>query len=281
MKVTIRLRYHTRFGQTLFICGDHPWLGGGQPKNAVPLRYVNEELWEAALDLPDSPASTASAGYYFILRNPDGSVLEEFRRGQKTGSGLSDPRSHCHHGFLERHGRGRKRLLHRTVQGCLLRTEMGAPLPARRPTQPTLSMSSRRCCPKVRRSASWQRPCFGQLEPSRTGIAPTHSEDGRFNMQLNLAEVPFPVAYKYGIYDLQKNAFVRYEDGADRSLAEAAPPDGQMIVNDGFVRCQCHRGAERASPSPSSACAANGVLASANFWICPRLRIGRGTPDSS
>jgi hypothetical protein len=43
MKISIRLRYHTRFGRELFICGDHKWFGGGHPEHALPLCYVNQD----------------------------------------------------------------------------------------------------------------------------------------------------------------------------------------------------------------------------------------------
>ena len=60
--------------------------------------------------------------------------------------------------------------------------------------------------------------------------------NGGFGVQLVLARETFPVAYKYGVYDLERNVFVRYEDGANRALAEAAPPGGRVMVNDGFAR---------------------------------------------
>jgi len=201
-----------------------PLLGGGQPKNAVPLRYVNEELWEAALDLPDSPASTASAGYYFILRNPDGSVLEDFGADRKL-----DPACLTRdHTVIMDSGTTWARSKtssspNRSRMFCSAR-KMGAPLPARRPTQPTLSMSSRRCLPQGQTICLLGSvPALGSWNQAAPVLLQRIPEDGRFNNAAHLAEVPFPVAYKYGIYDLQKNAFVRYEDGADRSLAEAAP----------------------------------------------------------
>src|SRR5580658_474281 len=78
MKLTIRLRYRTSFGQSLFLCGDHKCLGGARQECAVALRYVNEELWEVALDLQDTEGPDTPVSYYFILRNPDGSVVEDF-----------------------------------------------------------------------------------------------------------------------------------------------------------------------------------------------------------
>ena len=83
MKLTIRLRYHTLPGQTLFLCGDHAWFGGGQPEHALPMRFVNEDCWELALDLLEARRPTAPVSYYFRLRQPDGSVIEDFGGDRK------------------------------------------------------------------------------------------------------------------------------------------------------------------------------------------------------
>ncbi len=55
-------------------------------------------------------------------------------------------------------------------------------------------------------------------------------------MQLDLRGQPFPFAYKYGVFDVEKNAFVRYEDGANRILHDEIAPGKHTVVNDGFVR---------------------------------------------
>jgi 4-alpha-glucanotransferase len=47
---------------------------------------------------------------------------------------------------------------------------------------------------------------------------------------------PFPLAYKYGVYDVERKAFVRYEDGDNRMLHDAVAPGKHTVVNDGFVR---------------------------------------------
>jgi hypothetical protein len=43
MKIIIRLRYHTSFGQTLFLCGDHEWFGGGQASERLAGGGLKEE----------------------------------------------------------------------------------------------------------------------------------------------------------------------------------------------------------------------------------------------
>jgi 4-alpha-glucanotransferase len=283
MKVTIRLRYYTRFGQELFLRGDHEWFGGGQPPRALPLRYVNEAFWELALDLPDTGLPTTPVSYYFLVRQPDGSELEDFGGGRcldlaglpRGGAVILDSWNDV--------GAVDNIFCTDAFKNVLLRME-DEPLGAEPPAAPILSETREQDTDKVtpvgRRSSgaslgegsAGASPCQNSLKTGAAGA--THGfnvkapvlakgqtmcllggslalggwnqdapvllrrdrETGDFRVQLDLAAEPFPVAYKYGVYDTARNVFVRYEDGANRVLAQAAIPDGIVIVNDGFAR---------------------------------------------
>jgi 4-alpha-glucanotransferase len=60
--------------------------------------------------------------------------------------------------------------------------------------------------------------------------------EGKFTAEVDLSGEHFPVEYKYGIYDLAKKTFVKYEDGANRILNDQTPANGSVIINDGFAR---------------------------------------------
>src|SRR5208282_958927 len=71
MKLTFRLRYRSQFGQSLWLAGSHPALGGGTIEKAIPLVYLNEEVWQATVELPPD-ATSRPITYDYILRNADG-----------------------------------------------------------------------------------------------------------------------------------------------------------------------------------------------------------------
>ncbi len=78
-----------------------------------------------------------------------------------------------------------------------------------------------------------------------------HPENGCFSAHLDFARESFPIEYKYGAYDIERNVLVRYEEGSNRLLTEPAPAVGQVIVNDGFARlpAAAWRGAGVAIPA--------------------------------
>jgi 4-alpha-glucanotransferase len=237
MKITMRVRYHTRFGQSLFVCGGHKSLGGGQQERALPLRYVNEEFWEAALDLPDAPQLQAPLSYYFILRNPDASLIEDFGGDRKLDlAGIT-----CGHALIidswNDLGAVENVFFTEPFRKVLLRpdneqTGAGSSVGAThffRVKAPLLPKGQTLC---LLGSAG----ALGGWNPAAAVRLRRCADSGCFSAELDLASGPFPVTYKYGVYDVEKSAFVRYEDGPNRLLAEAAPPDTQVFVNDGFAR---------------------------------------------
>jgi 4-alpha-glucanotransferase len=237
MKLTIRLRYHTRFGQTLFLCGDHKWFGGGQQEDALPLRYVNEEFWEAALDLPDTGQPKTPASYYFLLRNPDGSMVEDFGADRKldlarlAGSHTVVIDSWNDLGTVENvfFAEPFKNVLFRAERATLSGKPPGSATHSFNVKAPLLPKGQTICLLGSAGTLSG----WNKAAPVLLRCCP---ENGCFSVQLDFPREPFPVAYKYGAYDTERNAFVRYEEGGNRVLTEAAPPDGSVIVNDGFAR---------------------------------------------
>jgi 4-alpha-glucanotransferase len=237
MKITIRLRYHTHFGQTLHLCGDHKLFGGGRQERALPLRYINEELWEVTLDLPDKGRPKAPESYYFLLQESDGSVIEDFG-GDRRLDLAPLPRGHTviidSWNNLSAIGNV---FFTNPFKFVLLRTET-AETGAGPPANPTHWFNVKApLLPKGRTicllggalaMGGWNQAALVLMQRS--------PENGCFSVQLDLSAERFPVAYKFGVYDLEKNSFIEYEQGGNRVLTEAASPDGRVIVNDGFVR---------------------------------------------
>jgi 4-alpha-glucanotransferase len=91
MRVTFRLRFHTNFGQTLWLLGDHPLLGGGDAERAIPLDYLSPQFWQTTLILPRADAPNAGMVYNYVLRNPDGSRVYDWGGDRSINPALVGP----------------------------------------------------------------------------------------------------------------------------------------------------------------------------------------------
>lgn len=236
MTVTFQLRFHTHPGQSLLLAGDHPLLGNGEPARAIPLVYRDSDFWQLALFFAAGTVPKGPITYDYILRQPDGTLLEDWGRGRTLDLAAFNLEqvviidSWNSPGFFE------NAFYTEPFKQVLLRgnrTEVPVP-PLQNATHtfkvkaPLLSKGQTVCLlgntPGLRR--------WNTQDPIPLGRADT---DDYFTVQLDLSQTALPIEYKYGVYDIEARRFVRYEDGANRRLLEPAALQKHVVVNDGFV----------------------------------------------
>ena len=234
MKLTFRLRYHTRFGQSLYLTGEHPLLGGGDIKKAVPLQFLNDELWQASLQW--SPVANEQIRYEYVLRNPDSSIVQDWGRERWLpsvgfeGDELLIVDSWIDAGAIE------NAFYTEPFQDVLLATEgelqevkTGGATHTFRVKAPLLAKGQTLCL-------CGEGTALGNWDTSRRILLGRSAGENDFRVQLNLRGQKFPLAYKYGIFDSEKKSFVHYEDGTNRVLDDTIASGRHTLVNDGFVR---------------------------------------------
>ncbi|MDD5139957.1 MAG: 4-alpha-glucanotransferase [Verrucomicrobiales bacterium] len=237
MKLTFRLRFHTKVGQSLFITGNHEQLGGGQIKRAVPLQYLNEESWQASILLPDGAASDAAITYNYILHNADGSTVQDWGNDRvinpasfKQGEVLIVD-SWNHAGAVENvfYTEPFKNVL---LQANHTELRVPAPLGATHTFKvkaPLLQKGQTLCI-------LGNGAALGNWIPDAPLLLNRIAGEDFLSVQLDLGRESFPVSYKYGVYDVERGNFIRFEEGDNRLLHDAVAPGKHTVVNDGFIR---------------------------------------------
>ena len=237
MKLTFRLRYHTKVGQSLLITGNHELLGDGQTSRAVPLHYFNEQSWQLTIALPEGTATEAAITYNYILRNADGSSVQDWGNDRviipsvfKQGEVLIVD-SWNHAGAVENafYTEPFKNVL---LHAHHTEVRIAAPLGATH----TFEVKA----PLLQKGQTLCILGSGTALGNWTTTAPlllnrTAGEDF-LSVEIDLSREPFPVNYKYGVYDVERGNFIRFEDGENRILNDAGAPVKHTVVNDGFVR---------------------------------------------
>src|SRR5262245_32350280 len=77
MKLQFYLRFHTRFGQSLWISGNIEELGNDDPARALPMDYLNDEFWTASIEIKKKELQKPIS-YKYILKNEDDELLYEW-----------------------------------------------------------------------------------------------------------------------------------------------------------------------------------------------------------
>lgn len=235
-KITFQLKFHTTFGQDLFITGNHPLLGDNDPTKALPLQYFNEEYWSVTIDLNDTASNGGVIGYQYILRNTDGTLSYDWGNDKQLDlSAIKAKEIHVvdawnFAGYYENAFYTEpftKVLLtkaHTTVNVKLPHTithilKVKAPLLNKGETLCLLGSSSQ----------------FGNWNTEEPLLLKRTNGEDFFQIQLDLTKDSFPIAYKYGIYDVDQQKFLRYEDGNNRVLYDGVVKDKLTIIHDGFA----------------------------------------------
>ncbi|HTY86987.1 MAG TPA: carbohydrate-binding module family 20 domain-containing protein, partial [Candidatus Acidoferrum sp.] len=199
MKVTFRLRYHTRPGQTLRLTGRLAPLGNGAIENAVALHYRDAESWQAAVQLDRAAVPKEGSVYNYLLVEPDGSVVQDwgedrrispawFRHDEVLVIDAWNPPGAIENAFYTE-----------PFQEVLLRrnhTEIRSAPPANvthtfQVKAPLLGKGQTLCL-------VGDAPALGQWQTGKAVRLNRAAGENFLSVSLDLSGQPFPIHYKYG-----------------------------------------------------------------------------------
>lgn len=235
LKLTFQLRYHTEYGQNLFITGNHEILGNGDADKALPMHYFNEEFWYAVIELDRNSLPDTNITYNYLLKNSDGTVVYDWGNDKvfnpstfKQEALLIDGWNYA--GYFE------NAFYTVPFQQVLLKnnfTKVDAEQPKTvthtfRVKTPLLSNGQTLCI-------VGNCNALGNWDTEKPVLLSRAKDDIHFTANLNLTKESFPIAYKYGVYDVEAKQFIRYEDGNNRILYDAVAKNKHTIVNDAFA----------------------------------------------
>lgn len=234
MTIHFYLRYHTQFGQHIFLSGNNAALGNDNPAEAVALSYLNEEFWHGIIEISDKK-DTDKINYRYILR-------------EKGNADITD---------------AEKDRIITPVQGA---TEMALidtwnfegtieNVFYTKPFQQVFQQPQNKL-PKLKESKFYTHE-FKVKAPLLhadewiciTGsgkvfknwdvkkLLPLKPCGNWFSIKINLSKEDFPITYKYGIYNIKSKTYI-YEEGNDRILPAKADKKQTVILHDGFVHTQ-------------------------------------------
>jgi 4-alpha-glucanotransferase len=232
MRLVFYLRYHTSFGQSLWVCGNSELFGNDDPAKALPMEYLNEEFWQASVDIKRKQLPK-NFRYKYYLKNKDGEFIADWEN-DRVISGLSKDSNELqlidnwnHAGEYEnafytapfrnvllkykshRHSKFDKEFTH-----------------VFRVKAPLMESHQTICLAGSGSSLNeWdtEKPILMEKK-TNWWIA-----------KLDLSGNEFPLAYKYGIYDNKEKQFVKYEEGNNRLLYSEPGKKKKTLIHDGFV----------------------------------------------
>jgi 4-alpha-glucanotransferase len=233
MRIHFYVRFSTKQGQDLFICGNIPELGYQNKLITQPvlMHYKNQDFWEITVDLASMPVDPVQ--YYYQIRMEDGSIVHEWGNDREIRISsrhdeyqVFDTWNHA--------GEYENTFYTAPFQEILL---------------PSPSKKSGRKSPKVFTHIfkikapllhaneavciSGNGDAFGDWSMADPLIL--KREGNWWTIELNLSAVAFTLHYKYGVYDLKHEALVQFENSPNRTLPGETREGCLTVLQDGFI----------------------------------------------
>ncbi|MEP6927621.1 MAG: 4-alpha-glucanotransferase [Ginsengibacter sp.] len=232
MIIHFYLRYHTEFGQTLFISGNNDFLGNNISTQATELSYFNEDYWHLKIELPKDFDDVIF--YKYFLRDKDGTEIFDGEENRsidlsvikvKTISlfDVWNAASNISNVFFTRP-------FNEVLLSHVTKIKPGPPIKGThefRVKAPLLQPGEIICmCGSTENLKSW----------SSTDPILFIPKNKWFVGRVHIRENEWPASYKYGIYNIDEKKLVRFEDGENRLLQKNENETSLTIIHDGFVR---------------------------------------------
>lgn len=235
--ITFQLKFHTKFGQTLHITGNHAAFGNNDVALALPMQYLNEELWTAAITIDTATIPAEGIVYNYFVRYEDGSVSFDWgsdkllttAAANKPELFIADAWNFA--GYYENafYTEPFKQVL---LAGNYTPVTAGDVLNAThtfRVKAPLLAKGQTLCL-----LGSGEE--LGHWQPENAMVLSRQQGQDFYSVNVNLSDAVLPIMYKYAVYDVEQGKALTIEGGHDRMLVNSAAPGRQTIINDGFAQ---------------------------------------------
>src|SRR5262249_6637956 len=237
MRITFQLRFHSYPGQSLWLSGNHEVMGNGSTEDAIPLNFRDLETWQVTFILPQGAVPNADITYHYLLREADGTMSRDWGDDRIVNFSSFTAKEVLLIDAWNPPGFYENAFYTEPFRHVLLKasaTELRVPSPDRvshvfKAKAPLLEKGQTLCllgsAPPLSKWNTAQPALLNRIEGQHFLTA-----------HLDLSTEAFPIDYKYGVYDIERKSFLRYEEGNNRVLHDSVSPGKQTFVNDGFAR---------------------------------------------
>lgn len=234
--VNLRLKFFTHYGQSIFITGNHPILGNGNIANALPMQYFNQDYWTAKIDFSGKDIPNQIITYNYVLKNLDGSFQydcgedKQFNPAEIKGNNILITDGWNFTGYAE------NAFYTEPFKQVLLAANY-TPVKVSKPKLTTHIFKTKTPLLPKGQTLCLLGNCkaLSNWDVKNPVLMSRAEGEDNYIAHVNLIKENFPIAYKYGVYDVEKESFVRYEDGDNRFFFDNVEEGKQTVINDAFA----------------------------------------------
>ncbi len=232
MQLQFYIRFHTRFGQSLWLSGNSDELGDNDLTRAIALEYLNDEFWTTSIEVKKK-GMPRSLTYRYILKNEDGDFLSEWGNDRIIELPLKSLNEIQLVDTWNHAGEYENAFYTDAFNKVLLKT---AATKGKFTTDKNFTHVFNVKAPLLQKHEliciSGSGPRLGEWSEENPIIMGRKGD--WWKAKLDLCDSSFPLAYKYGVYNTQEKSF-RFEKGDNRLVFSDAGKKKTTLLHDGFV----------------------------------------------
>lgn len=232
MKINFYIKYHTVFGEELFILGNNFYLGDNEPSKAVKLSWYDEDFWHVSISFPDD--FDDEIHYRYILKDKKGIEIFDGEEDRFIDLSLKKTKSYLVFDTWNTAGNVWNVFFTKAFSKTLLPplTKVKTVNPKKfnhtfRVKAPLLKPGETVClCGSTTNLKNWdiENPII--LSP----------QNNWYTTNVFLEQNEWPASYKYGIYNINEKKWIGFEEGQNRFVNKREEIENSIaIINDGFV----------------------------------------------
>ncbi|MEN7550649.1 4-alpha-glucanotransferase [Rapidithrix thailandica] len=222
IRLHFQIHYHTQWGQRLFIIGNIPELGSGNPEQALEMLSQGEGSWHFTLSL-DPEQLNFPLEYRYIVRGEQG-ALHEWGENRKLQ--LNPVTSHQIEIYDQWRAAGLPQNVFYTAPfaNVFMNIKTSKGKPGRKPAPKKLQKSLYRFQIQVPQLSPQYQLCLLGSDPALGAWQEEHAlvlDSGGYpflKTEVSLEDRTGAIEYKYGIYDRANKRVLRWEYGENRRL---------------------------------------------------------------
>ena len=230
MKVTFHIKYHTTWGQRLFISGSHAGLGSGTVSAAKEMHYAGNGEWQLEISLPDT---TKEIRYYYLLEDENGHKKPEYGSGGgKAGHhAVFDKNcgSYCLNDFWMEKPDDRTFHTSAFTKNLFARQAHKTSKPDNK-NNIILRLSDPRITPGQIVAITGNQKCLGNWDAGKALCLSTNNFPD-WEIHLKSSDLSFPLEYKFVVLDNKTKSVCYWEEGENRVINRTPDDNNYIFIN--------------------------------------------------
>lgn len=231
LKLYFYLRYHTQYGESLWLQGTTSLLG--LDNNKLELEYLNNDYWMLAIELsidawPDTPFE-----YHYLIQNKEGAFRSESE--QKRTLSLSGILQNTINIFDVWSFAGQFEQAFYTAPFTRVLLPDAPKVKTKLPETTTHTFKIKAPLLAKNEVVCLLGSCNSLNNWDTTQPLLMAKKGTDWVISQNLEENQFPIEYKYGIYNKKRKEFVRFEEGDNRVCTNSGNHQEFNLLQDGFI----------------------------------------------